>query len=92
MLDAARELGITVMASASIMQGRLARNLPDFVAAAFSGLETDAQHALQFVRSTPGIATALVGMTSPYHLAENLALVERPLASREDLMKLFSAA
>ncbi len=90
-LDAARELGITVMASASVMQGQVARNLPDFVGAALGGLRTDAQRALQFVRSTPGIATALVGMTSPGHVAENLALVERPLAGRDDVMKLFSA-
>ncbi len=91
-LDAARELGITVMASASVMQGQVARNLPDFVGAALGGLRTDAQRALQFVRSTPGITTALVGMTNPGHVTENLALVERPPASRKDLMKLFSAA
>jgi len=91
-LDAARALDVTIMASASIMQGQVTRNLPHFVGAALGGLETDAQRALQFVRSTPGIATALVGMTSPDHLAENLALLERPPASREDLMKLFSAA
>ncbi len=91
MLDAARELGITVMASASILQGQVSRNLPDFVRAALNGLETDAQRALQFVRSTPGITTALVGMSNPHHVAENLVLVERPPTGRERLMKLFSS-
>ena len=31
-----------------------------------------AQRAIQFVRSTPGIGTALVGMKTPAHVDENL--------------------
>lgn len=91
-LEAAHELGITIMASASIMQARVTRDLPHFVAAAVGGLKTDGQRALQFVRSTPGITTALVGMRSAEHVAENLALLECSPAKREDLMKLFSGA
>ena len=53
------------------------------------GLDTDAQRALQFVRSTPGVAVALVGMKTVAHVEENLALLERPAASPEFLGKLF---
>src|SRR5262249_57845140 len=54
MMEAAEELGITLIASASLLQGQVASNLPSFVAEAL-GLESDAQRALQFVRSSPGI-------------------------------------
>src|ERR1051325_1918294 len=43
LLDAASELGITVVASASLLQARLARNLPDQLAQVFGGLTSDAQ-------------------------------------------------
>src|SRR5260370_16195775 len=61
-MEAASELDITLVASASLLQGQVARNLPAFVAQAL-GLENDAERALQFVRSSPGITTALVGMS-----------------------------
>jgi aryl-alcohol dehydrogenase-like predicted oxidoreductase len=73
LLDAARSFGITVVASASILQGRLTR-LPADVAEALPGLGSDAQRAIQFVRSTAGITTALVGMKGQRHVQENLAL------------------
>jgi len=72
-LDACQELNITVMASASIFQSRLTRNLPPFIDEHLPGLRTDAQRAIQFVRSTPGITTALVGMSHIRHVEENLA-------------------
>ena len=59
------------MTSASIYQGQLARNLPPIIGEFLPGLETDAQRALQFVRSTPGVGTALVGMKQPVHVDEN---------------------
>src|SRR5262249_49743743 len=51
-LEAAHDLGVTVMASASILQGKLANQLPTFVGEAITGLTTDAQRAIQFTRST----------------------------------------
>jgi aryl-alcohol dehydrogenase-like predicted oxidoreductase len=73
-VDAAARLGIAIVASASLLQGQLSRRLPQALTDAFPALETSAQRALQFVRSTPGITTALVGMGSRAHVAENLAL------------------
>ena len=74
-LEAAAALNITAVASASILQGRVARGLPPGLREPLGSLATDAQMAIQFVRSTPGITTALVGMSSPEHVAENLQLV-----------------
>lgn len=88
-LEAAHEYGITVMASASILQGRLAHSLPPTVGEALSGLQSDAQRALQFTRSTPGITTALVGMKSIAHVEHNLAVAKLPPASLEQFHKLF---
>ncbi len=76
-LEAAHHFGVTVLASASILQGQLTR-LPRDFAAAFPGLGTDAQRAIQFARSTPGITTALVGMRGRRHVEENLALARVP--------------
>ncbi len=70
-LEAARRLDVYVMTSASIYQGRLARGLPPVIAEFLPGLDTDAQRALQFVRSTPGVGTALVGMAHVSHVEEN---------------------
>jgi aryl-alcohol dehydrogenase-like predicted oxidoreductase len=88
-MEAASELGITLIASASLFQGQVARNLPPFVAQAL-GLQTDAERALQFVRSSPGITTALVGMSHPEHVRANARLVSIPPATVDEFSKLFS--
>lgn len=88
-LEAARDLGIAVMASASILQGRLAQKLPPELGQLFTGLATSAQRAIQFVRSTPGVTTALVGMGQPAHARENLAVVGVPPAPAETIAGLF---
>ena len=90
LVEAAHRLGITVVASASMLQGRVARGLPEAVRGPLGSLATDAQTAVQFVRSTPGITTALVGMSRVEHVEENLALVEVEPAARENYSQLFS--
>jgi aryl-alcohol dehydrogenase-like predicted oxidoreductase len=89
-LRAAVGFGITVCASASLLQGRLARGLPPIMTQAFEGLTTDAQRALQFVRSAPGINVALVGMKSAEHVREMLQALRHPPASIEAFSKLFT--
>jgi aryl-alcohol dehydrogenase-like predicted oxidoreductase len=89
-LEAAALLGITVIASASILQGRVARGLPEDLRQRLGSLATDAQTAIQFVRSTPGITTALVGMSRPEHVEENAQLNKfEPLPAKE-FMNLFA--
>jgi aryl-alcohol dehydrogenase-like predicted oxidoreductase len=75
LLDAARELGVAVVASASLLQARLASGLPQQVRDAFPALSTDAQRALTFTRTMPGVTTALVGMKTVAHLQENLKTI-----------------
>jgi aryl-alcohol dehydrogenase-like predicted oxidoreductase len=89
-LTAARALGVTIVASASLLQGQLVRNLPPFVREAL-GLKTNSELALQFARSVPGLTTALVGTSRLEHVRANLALVGVEPASREQFMKLFEA-
>jgi len=90
-LEVAQDLGLTVMCSASILQGQLSHDLPPVIAETFAGLESDAQRALQFVRSTPGVTTALVGMKQQKHVAENLAVARVAPASWEEYSKLFQS-
>jgi aryl-alcohol dehydrogenase-like predicted oxidoreductase len=88
-MEAASELGITLVASASLLQGQVARNLPSFVAQAL-GLDNDAERALQFVRSSPGITTALVGMSRVEHVLANAKLISVAPATVDQFSKLFS--
>ena len=59
-IDEAQRLGVTVVTSASLLQGRIP-------------VET----AIEFVRSNPGITTALIGMSRVEHVEANLAADER---------------
>ena len=89
-LEVAARLGISVVASASLYQARLSRNLPDEIRSRLPGAETDAQRAIQFVRSTPGIAVALVGMSSLAHVRENLGLASVPPLDPGRYMNLYT--
>ncbi|HSL53461.1 MAG TPA: aldo/keto reductase [Pyrinomonadaceae bacterium] len=55
-IEEAKGLGVTVVTSASLLQGRI-----------------PPQKAIEFVRSTPGITTSLIGMSRVEHVEENLA-------------------
>jgi len=90
-LDVAARLNLSVVASATLLGARLSRNLPRHLAGFFPGLLTDAQRAIQFTRSTPGIASALVGMTSFGHLTENLALSRVPPLSKIEYQRLLAS-
>jgi len=89
-LEAARQLGVYVMASASVLQGKLTQGLPAEFADLVPGLATDAQRAIQFVRSTPGIGTALVGMKTIAHVDDNVAVAAVPPLGGEQVKRLFS--
>jgi aryl-alcohol dehydrogenase-like predicted oxidoreductase len=62
-----------VFGSATLMQSRLAANLPPTLAEHFPWCATDAQRAVAFARSLPGVTTSLIGMRSAEHVRENLA-------------------
>ena len=88
MMEAAGDLGITLVASAALLQGQLSQNLPGFVAEAL-GLNNDLERALQFARSSPGITTALVGMSRAAHVEANAKLVGVKPAGIDEFSKLF---
>jgi aryl-alcohol dehydrogenase-like predicted oxidoreductase len=88
-VEAAEAFGITAIASGSLLQGQAARGLPEAIRGALGSLRTDAQTGIQFVRSAPGITTALVGMSNLAHVEENLELVTVPVASQDDLLSVF---
>jgi aryl-alcohol dehydrogenase-like predicted oxidoreductase len=88
-LRAARAHGLATFASASLMQAHLTRNLPPLIGEVLDGLATDAQRAIQYVRSTPDIDVALVGMSSVSHVEENLALAAVPRAEPDRFLTLF---
>jgi len=90
-LMAADRLGLTVMCSASLFQAKLAQNLPPFIGQALKGLNTDAQRAIQFVRSTPGVTTALVGMSKRTHVDENMGVGAVSPAGVEEFFSMFSS-
>jgi aryl-alcohol dehydrogenase-like predicted oxidoreductase len=89
LLDAAQCCDIGVIASSPLLQGRLTENLPEAVEKFVPGLETDAQRSIQFVRSTPGVLSALVGMKTQKHVAENLSLAAIPRMNEEEFSKMF---
>jgi aryl-alcohol dehydrogenase-like predicted oxidoreductase len=91
-LDAAGRLGISVVASASLLQARLADGLPEPIRAQFNGASTDAARAIQFARSAPGLSVALVGMSRPEHVAENLSVARLQPLTPSEFHGLFPAA
>jgi aryl-alcohol dehydrogenase-like predicted oxidoreductase len=91
-LEAALELGLSVIGSSSLLQSHLARGLPPFIGEHLRRLKTDAQRAIQFARSIPGITSSLVGMSDINHVEENMALAKIPPASIKELEELFENA
>ncbi|WP_324663128.1 aldo/keto reductase [Haloarcula sediminis] len=67
----AHEAGLDVFTSASMMQGRLAAEMPESVETKLAG-ETRAQRAINFARSAPGVTCSLVGTGSVEHARENV--------------------
>jgi aryl-alcohol dehydrogenase-like predicted oxidoreductase len=88
-LEAAQRLGVAVVASGTLMQGQVLKHMPDPVAEILPGLGTDAQRAIQFTRSTPGISVALVGMSRREHVFENLGVARVAPATREQYLRLY---
>jgi aryl-alcohol dehydrogenase-like predicted oxidoreductase len=74
LLQAAAEHQVTVVTSAPMLQGRVLGRLPASLRAKFPADLTDAQRALQFARSAPGVTAALAGMSTAAHVDENLRL------------------
>lgn len=88
-LEFIRTHGMAAIASASLYQGQLTRDLPAWLAEKI-GMASDAERALQFARSAPGIITALVGMGKPAHVHENIRTASAPALRSEVFESLFA--
>ncbi len=88
-LQQAARLGIAVVASASLLQTQVLRHMPDAVADLLPGLASDAQRAIQFTRSTPGIAVALAGMGRREHVLDNLGVGRVAPAAAADYRRFY---
>ena len=89
LLELARKLGVLVIASASLLQGKLAGPSPPEFERLFPNLKKSSQRSLQFVRSCPGVVTALVGMKNRSHIAENLETAKVEPLGEQQLVQLF---
>jgi aryl-alcohol dehydrogenase-like predicted oxidoreductase len=90
LFSAATRLGIAIVGSATLYQGNLTRGLPEIVGRVL-GLQSDAENAIQFSRSAPGLATALIGMGRKQHVEANLKPVLVPPTPHEEWKKLFTS-
>ncbi|MGH9368220.1 MAG: aldo/keto reductase [Thermoanaerobaculia bacterium] len=90
-LRAAAAMGLAAFGSASILQGRLAAELPEEIEEAFAGARPGAQRALQFSRSAPGMTVSLVGVSTPAHALEDFALAKIAPADPSVVVGLFSS-
>ena len=77
-IQAAHQLGVYLMASHTLFKGHLANQAMDAVIQTMPMLPNHAQRALQFNRSTPGVGTSLVGISTPAHLQDALAVSRVP--------------
>ena len=87
-LQAASRLGVAAIASATLSQGQALEHIPEALAGLLPGV-TNSQRAIQFTRSTPGIAAALVGMSRPAHVFENLGVAPAVPITNEQYLRLY---
>ncbi|QUC65261.1 aldo/keto reductase [Nitrosopumilus sp. K4] len=83
-LESAHRLGIGVFTSVPLMQGRL---LNPGVMPEFYNLKSSLR-ALQFIRSSPGVLSPLVGHKSPEHVSENLEVMKIPPIPEDEFLAL----
>jgi aryl-alcohol dehydrogenase-like predicted oxidoreductase len=89
LLSAASRLGIAVIGSATLYQGQLIHGLPEVVGRIL-GLKSDAENAIQFSRSAPGLTTSLIGMGHREHVGPNLRPALVPATPAEHWNQLFT--
>jgi len=88
-LEAASRLGLYIFTSASISRGQdLSPEIAERLTAGAGGQNT-IQAALNFVRSVPGVGTALVGMRKRDHVEKALIMASYPLMSPDEVQKIY---
>jgi len=74
---------------AAIGRRKLVQHLPRQLTEKL-GLESDAQRAIQFARSAPGMLSALVGMSNAAHVKENIRTASVPPMPEQEWLRLFN--
>ncbi|SHK36513.1 aldo/keto reductase [Thermocrinis minervae] len=87
-IEACKELGLYIYTSASIYQGNVIGRVPHKLKE-FFGTDDDVLTALAFVINTPGVGTALVGMSKKEHLLHNVKVLGLPRIPEERFLTLF---
>lgn len=88
LFEVAEKLGVAVVGSATLYQGRLTEGLPEVIRQKL-GTSNDTESAIQFARSALGIATALIGMGRKQHVAANLSVAAHATVPGEQWRSLF---
>lgn len=88
-LRAGQALGLAVFGSATLLQGRLAGELPEEVSLAFPEATSPARRAGQFARSAAGMTTSLFGAAHPDHARDDFGLSAVSPAEPARVMALF---
>jgi aryl-alcohol dehydrogenase-like predicted oxidoreductase len=91
-IQAAHQLRVYVLASHALAKGHLASQCVDGVFAALPQLRNHAQRSLQFNRSTPGLGTSLVGISTPAHLDDVLAVAQMPPLAKSAYLQMYQRA
>lgn len=90
-LQAAAHFGLLVVTSVPLLQTQVLPHLPESFATEMPAL-SPAQRSIQLARSTPGVTAPLVGMRTPAHVKENLALTGQSPLSLETLQRLLGGS
>ncbi len=86
-LEASKKLGIYTYISAPLLQRRLIRHVHQQILERFR-VEKFSHIPIQFVRSTPGVGTVLIGMSKVEHLLENIEIENIPPLSEEEIISM----
>lgn len=77
-LSAARDLGLSVFASAALAQGQITARAAELLAETYPELGAATHPSLQFARSLPGVTSTLFGSTQIAHVLDNMRLAAQP--------------
>lgn len=87
-LDAAAYFGLMVVTSVPLLQTQILPHIPEAFVDRMPGLSTNAQRAIQFARSTPGVLAPLVGMKQLAHVQENTVVAQVDPLPEDQFLKL----
>ncbi|APZ44716.1 aldo/keto reductase [Acidihalobacter ferrooxydans] len=91
-IQAAHQLEVYTIASHTMFKGHLAQQSLPGMEQAMPCLANPAQRAMQFNRSTPGLGTSLVGISTPAHLDDLLAVARIPPMERKPYLAMYQKA